>query len=51
MVIFDGDRKVFKLDTDNTSYVMGITEEGVSWQYILWQEGGFNRPCVCNAYR
>ncbi len=28
MVIFDGDRKVFKLDTDNTSYVMGITEEG-----------------------
>ena len=28
MVIFDGDKRVFKLDTDNTSYVMGITEEG-----------------------
>lgn len=28
MVIFDGDKKVFKLDTDNTSYVLGITDEG-----------------------
>ena len=28
MVIFDGDKRVFKLDTDNTSYVMGITEDG-----------------------
>lgn len=28
MVLFDGDRKVFKLDTAKTSYVMGITEEG-----------------------
>lgn len=28
MIIFDGNRKVFKLDTENTSYVMGITDEG-----------------------
>ena len=28
MVIFDGDKRVFKLDTENTSYVMGVTEEG-----------------------
>jgi len=28
MVIFDGDRRVFKLDTDGTSYLMGVTEEG-----------------------
>ncbi len=28
MIIFDVERKVFKLDTDNTSYIMGITDEG-----------------------
>lgn len=28
MVIFDGDKKVFKLDTNNTSYIMGLTDEG-----------------------
>lgn len=28
MIIFDGDKKVFKLDTNNTSYVMGVTDEG-----------------------
>ena len=28
MVIFDGDRRVFKLDTNNTSYIMGLTDEG-----------------------
>ena len=28
MVIYDKSRKVFKLDTANTSYVMGVTEEG-----------------------
>ncbi|MFG6392773.1 MAG: alpha-galactosidase [Lachnospiraceae bacterium] len=28
MVIYDSDRRVFKLDTENTSYVMGVTEEG-----------------------
>ena len=28
MVIYDSNKRVFKLDTDNTSYVMGVTEEG-----------------------
>ena len=28
MVIYDKSRRVFKLDTANTSYVMGVTEEG-----------------------
>lgn len=28
MVIYDSSKRVFKLDTENTSYVMGVTEEG-----------------------
>ena len=28
MVIYDSSKRVFKLDTNNTSYVMGVTEEG-----------------------
>ncbi len=28
MIIYDSSKRVFKLDTDNTSYVIGVTEEG-----------------------
>ncbi len=43
-VIYNETRRIFKLDTENTSYLIGISPGRICWACILWRIFG---GCRC----
>ena len=46
MIVFDGKENIFKIDTENNSYVMGI----IDCTYLLWKETFGHASCVSARY-